>query len=50
MLKALLKKQFLELNAFYFQDKKTGKIRSKGGTAGFVLLFVFLSVLSSYLS
>ncbi|MGN0635653.1 MAG: hypothetical protein ACI4I5_05465 [Acutalibacteraceae bacterium] len=42
MLKALLKKQFLELNAFYFQDKKTGKIRSKGGTAGFVLLFVFV--------
>lgn len=46
MLKALLKKQFLELNAFYFQDKKTGKIRSKSGIVGFVILFafVFLSI------
>lgn len=42
MLKALLKKQFLELNVFYFQDKKTGKIRSKGGIIGFVLLFAFV--------
>lgn len=39
MLRALLKKQFLELNAFYFQDKKTGKNRSKGSTAMFILLF-----------
>lgn len=42
MLKALLKKQFLELNTFYFQDKKTGKIRSKGGIAGMVILFIFV--------
>lgn len=42
MLKALLKKQFLELNTFYFQDKKTGKIRSRGGIIGFVTLFAFV--------
>lgn len=42
MLKALLKKQFLELNTFYFQNKKTGKNRSKGGTIGMILLFVLL--------
>lgn len=44
MLKALVKKQFLELNAFYFQDKKTGKNRSKSGTILFVLLFAFIFV------
>lgn len=42
MLKALLKKQFLELNTFYFQNKKTGKIRSKGGIIGMIVLFVLL--------
>ena len=42
MLKALLKKQFLELNAFYFQDKKTGKARSKRGIILYALLFAFL--------
>lgn len=42
MLKALLKKQFLELNAFYFQDKKTGKRRSGLGTILFIGLFVLL--------
>lgn len=44
MLKALVKKQFLELNAFYFQDKKTGKNRSKSGTIMFILLFAFIFV------
>ncbi|MGI6279361.1 MAG: hypothetical protein ACOYJS_02225 [Acutalibacteraceae bacterium] len=46
MLKTLLKKQFLEINAFYFQSRKTGKHRSAVGTAAFVLLFafVFLSI------
>lgn len=46
MFKALLKKQFMELNTFYFLDKKTGKRRSKGGVAGYIVLmgFVFLSV------
>lgn len=42
MLKALCKKQFLELNKFYFQDRKTGKNRSKAGTIAFVLLFVLV--------
>lgn len=42
MLKALLKKQFLELNAFYFQDKKTGKARSKRSTVLYILLFALL--------
>lgn len=46
MFGALLKKQLLELNRFYFQDKKTGKNRSKSGVIGMTLLFafVFLSV------
>ena len=42
MWKALLKKQFLELNAFYFQNKKTGKNRSRAGTIGFIALYVVL--------
>lgn len=42
MLRALIKKQFLELNTYYFQDRKTGKHRSRAGTIGFVTLFVFL--------
>ena len=42
MLKALLKKQLLELKAFFLFDKKTGKPRSKGGTIGFIILFAFL--------
>ena len=42
MWKALLKKQFLELNQTYFQDKKKGKRRSKGGTIGFIALMGLL--------
>ena len=42
MWKALLKKQFLELNQTYFQDKKKGKRRSKGGTIGFIALMAVL--------
>ena len=42
MLKALLRKQFLELNAFYFQNRKTGKNRSKAGTIGFIILYIVL--------
>ncbi len=46
MFKALLKKQFLELYSFYFQNKKTGKLRTRVGIIGMALLFafVFLSV------
>ena len=42
MLKALLRKQFLELNSFYFQNRKTGKNRSKAGTIGFIILYIVL--------
>ncbi len=48
MLKALLKKQFLELNQFYFQDRKTGKSRTRAGIIRYValygLLLIFLGV------
>ena len=42
MWKALLRKQFLELNQTYFQDKKKGKRRSKGGIIGFIALMALL--------
>ena len=45
MWKALLRKQFLELNQTYFQDKKKGKRRSKGGTIGFIALMAFAFLL-----
>jgi len=50
MLKALLKKQFLELNAFYFQDRKTGKRRSKGKITAYIILYsvIFLFVAFSF--
>ena len=44
MLKALLRKQFLELNTFYFQNRKTGKNRSKAGVVGFVILYIVLFI------
>lgn len=54
MFKALLKKQMLELNAVYFQNKKTGKQRTRVGTTLFiglfVLLFLFLGVSFYFLS
>lgn len=42
MLGILLKKQFLQMNAFYFLDKKTGKKRSPWGTIGMIALFAFV--------
>ncbi|MBR4132811.1 MAG: hypothetical protein IKT99_07510 [Oscillospiraceae bacterium] len=42
MLKALVKKQFRELFQSYFQNKKTGKGRSRGGVVGMFILFVFI--------
>ncbi len=42
MLKALLKKQFLELNVNYYQNRKTGKKRSAFGIIAMVILFVFV--------
>lgn len=44
MLKALIKKQLLELNAFYFRNKKTGKARTAAGIAGMLLLFAFVFI------
>ena len=42
MLKALFKKQMLEMNAWLFQDKKTGKRRSKAGILGYAMLYLFV--------
>ncbi|MGN0520196.1 MAG: hypothetical protein ACI4LB_05590 [Candidatus Fimenecus sp.] len=42
MTKALFKKQMLEVFSWLFQDKKSGKIRSKGGVIGFALLYLVL--------
>lgn len=42
MLKALLKKQLLELNALLFLGKKTGKKRSRGSVAVLALLYLFV--------
>lgn len=44
MLKALLKKEFLQLNDFYLRDRKTGKRRSPAGAAVFLLLFALVFV------
>ncbi len=49
MLKALMKKQLLEINSFYFMNKKTGKMRSKAGIAGFTVLYIFLFALLGFL-
>ena len=50
MFKALLKKQFLELNKHYFYNIKTNKRRSTPGIAGMILLFtlVFISIGASF--
>ena len=44
MLTVLLRKQFLEMNQSLFRSRKTGKMRSRGGTIGFLVLFVFLFI------
>lgn len=44
MLKALFKKQFLELGSFYFQNRKTGKRRSAAGIAGYSILYAFVFI------
>lgn len=44
MLKPLLKKQFLELNAFYYQNRKTGKNRSRSGIVLSILFFLVIYV------
>ncbi len=45
MLKALLKKQFIELFKSYFVNRKTGKARSRGGVIGYFILFAVLMLL-----
>lgn len=51
MLKALLKKELLQLNSFYFIDKKKNKNRTKSGTIFMFILFgfLFLAVAASFL-
>lgn len=42
MTKTLLKKQLTEVFSWLFQDKKSGKIRTRNGAIGFGLLYLFL--------
>ena len=45
MIRALLKKQLLELGAAFVRSSKTGKQRSRVGTFGYTLLFTVLMLL-----
>ena len=45
MIRALLKKQLLELGAAFVRSSKTGKQRSRAGTLGYALLFAVLMLL-----
>jgi ABC-2 type transport system permease protein len=45
MIRALLKKQLLELGAAFVRSSKTGKRRSRAGTVGYALLFAVLMLL-----
>ncbi len=47
MLKALFRKQFRELGAWFYQDKRTGKNRSKAGIIGYSILYAFLCIVMS---
>lgn len=44
MLKALFKKQLMEIGSYFFQDRKTGKNRSKSGIIGYSLLYAVTCV------
>ena len=46
MIRALLKKQLLELGAAFVRSSKTGKRRSRAGAFGYALLFIVLMLLS----
>lgn len=48
MLRVLVKKQFVELNRGFFQNKKTGELRSKKSTAAMVLGFLALFGMISF--
>ena len=45
MIRALLKKQLLELGAAFVRSSKTGKQRSRAGAFGYALLFAVLMLL-----
>lgn len=45
MLKTLVKKEYKEIFASYFVDRKTGKVRSTGGLVGMFLLYAFVTVI-----
>ena len=45
MIRALFKKQLLELGAAFVRSSKTGKRRSRAGTLGYALLFAVLMLL-----
>lgn len=47
MLKALIKKQFMESFRSYFVNRKTGKARSKGQITGMFIGFAFLMIFAS---
>lgn len=42
MTKALFRKQMMEVFSWVYKDRKSGKIRSAGGIAGYVLLYLVL--------
>ena len=42
MLRALFKKQMMEVNAWFFVDRKSGKQRSKAGMVGLLVLYILL--------
>ena len=44
MLKVLLKKQLFEVFKGYFYDAKKNKMRSKGGIAAYIVLFLVIMV------
>lgn len=44
MLKTLVKKQMMELNRGFFYNQKTGKMRDKGSSILFIILYAFLII------
>ena len=42
MTKALFRKQMMEVFSWVYKNKKTGKLRSASGIAGYILLYLFL--------
>ena len=45
MLKLLLKKQLVDINRSFFQDRKTGKLRSKASSMAFIIGYALLMIL-----